>query len=137
MASQTVYIYETAKSEIIELDGNFDTLKVIKTQLPTQKLSIQEIDSLRKEVDNEQWKTLNPLLPTFKSEAERMLVFNDQIWLQSNLRGDYQKWFVLSMDGEITKVVHFPKNVLVTHISEHHIGVRLDDTIFALFEAVE
>lgn len=66
-----------------------------------------------------------------------MLIHKDQIWVQSNIRGEFQKWFVLSMDGEITKIVHFPKNVLVTHISDHHIGVRLDDTTFALFEAVE
>lgn len=134
---RTIFVYETAKSTVVELNGNFDTLKVIKTQLPTQKLSNQEVDSLRKEADNEQWKTLHPLLPEFKSEAEKMMVFNDEIWLQSNLRGEFQKWFVLNMDGEITKVVHFPKNVLVTHISNHHIGVRLDDTTFALFEAVE
>ena len=43
----------------------------------------------------------------------------------------------MNQDGEVEKVVNLPKNTYLTHISEHHLGVRLDDSTFGLYEAVD
>jgi len=133
----SLFVYETSKSEIVEIDANFDTLSITPVNLPKQKLNDTEIDSLRDGERNEQWQTMREYLPEYKSAAERFFYNDKQFWLQSNLRGNYQKWFVLNKDGQIIKVVHLPKDVMVTHVSNEHFGVRLDDSTFALFEAVD
>ncbi len=135
--NKSLFIYETSKSEIIEIDAYFDTLSTTSVNLPKQKLSDTEIDSLRDGERSEQWKTMSSYLPEFKSEAERFFYNKNRFWLQSNLRGDYQKWFVLNMDGQIIKIARFPKNVMVTHISDENIGVRLNDVEFSLFENIK
>lgn len=139
--NRTLLNFDTSTSIIVELDFNFDTLRVIPINLPVEKLSNEEINSIKNDIDDDrrvdQWKTMKPFIPEFKSKADKMLFHDNNIWLQSNLRGDSQKWFVLNMEGKIIKVVHLPKDVMVTHISEHHLGIRLDDSTFALFEAVE
>lgn len=132
--NKSVFIYETSKSQMIEINTGFDTLNTVLLNLPREKLNDTEIDSLRGDERSEQWKTMSAYLPEFKSVAERFFYNNKQFWLQSNLRGDYQKWFVLNMEGQIIKIVNLPKDVMVTHVSNENIGVRINDVEFALFE---
>lgn len=131
--NHSLFVYETSKSKIIEVDVNFDTLRTIPVNLLKQKLSETEIDSLRAGERNERWKTMREYLPEFKSVAERFFYNDNQFWIESNLRGDYQKWFVLNMEGQIIKVVHLPKDGMVTHISDDNIGIRMSDSEFALY----
>ncbi|MFY0685154.1 MAG: hypothetical protein JXR20_11415 [Balneola sp.] len=139
--NESIFMFDTRTSVIAEVDFNYDTLRVIPVSLPAELLNDAEIDSIRKDASKvkniDSWKSMKPMLSEYKSVAENILFYNENIWLQSNLRGDYQKWFVLNMDGKIIKAVHLPKDGMVTHISEHHLGVRLDDATFGLFEAVE
>lgn len=132
--NQSLFIYETSKSQIIEINADFDTLNTVPVNLPLETLSDAEIDSLRDGERDEQWKTMREYLPEFKSTAERFFYNDNQFWLQSNLRGDYQKWFVLNIDGQIIKVVNLPKEVMVTHVSDDNIGVRMNDSEFALYK---
>lgn len=47
-----------------------------------------------------------------------------------------KSWFVLNSEGEVLKRVMLPKNSYLTHIHKDHLGVRLDDSTFALFESL-
>lgn len=136
--NESILTFDTRTSIIAELDFNFDTVRVIPVSLPKEALNNTEKDSIRKDVSKDKavdrWKTMKSMLPEFKSVAENMLLNNGKIWLQSNLRGKYQKWFVLNMKGQIIKVVHLPKDGMVTHVSDENIGVRLNDTEFSLFK---
>lgn len=131
--NQSLFVYETSKSEIVELSSDFDTLNTIRINLPVQKLSDSEVDSLREGESGEQWKTMSSYLPEFKSEAEQFFYNNNRLWVQSNLRGDYQKWFVLNMKGRIIKIALLPKDGMVTHVSDENIGVRINDVEFAVY----
>jgi hypothetical protein len=42
-----------------------------------------------------------------------------------------QEWIVLDQDGTHQFRVQFPKEGMVTHISDQHIGFRADDHLFA------
>ncbi|MEX0660747.1 MAG: hypothetical protein WEA58_13890 [Balneolaceae bacterium] len=44
---------------------------------------------------------------------------------------------MLNQDGEPEMRVQLPKEGMLTHISEHHIGFRADDHLFALYELEE
>jgi hypothetical protein len=138
--SETLFSFDTKTSLIAELNYNFDTLNVIPINLSKELINEEEKDSLRKNANTDKaidrWKTIQPLLPEYKSVAEKMLVHGNHIWLQSNLRGDYQKWFVLNKKGKIQKIVNLPKDGMVTHISNESIGIRMDNSTFGLFEAV-
>lgn len=132
--------FDTRTSQIAELDYNFDTLKVIPVNLPTELLDDAEIEDIKKHAKRdkgvERWKTIEPQLPRYKTVAEKMFFNKNQIWLQSNLRGSSQRWFVLNMDGQIIKIVHLPKDGTVTHVSDKHLGIRLDDSTFSLYTPV-
>jgi hypothetical protein len=132
---QTLYLFNTDSPVIAEVDFNFDTLSTIPVNLPLEKVSQAEKDSLEKAYDDpDQWRTVEPLLPEIKSAAGDMKYKNGVFWLKSFLRGAYQKWFVLNEKGQILCVVNLPKKSILTHISEQNIGLRLDDTHFALYE---
>ncbi|MGF1670909.1 MAG: hypothetical protein ACFCU6_10695 [Balneolaceae bacterium] len=113
-----------------------DTIRTIPADLPRDEISRTEIDSLQKRYDG-RWRDIRDHLPERKAVAENMIV-DDQyrIWLQLTRESDFQEWVVLDMDGNPQKIVRFPEGVMITHISRHHIGVRLDDHIFALYEAL-
>ncbi len=136
--TESLYSYWTGSSKIAKLSSTLDTLATIPMDLPTQKLSDAAHDSLEAETRDRQWKTLKDKLPDIKSPVERMLIdTKGRFWLKLNYRGDTQKWLVMNRGGKFQKVVHLPRGSMLTHISEHHLGVRLDDTTFALFEPVE
>lgn len=139
---QSVFLLNSGSNLIAEVDFSFDTLRTISVKLPMQELSETERDSLRQYlIDDESeefWAPMSELLPEFKTPAERMLIdWKDRIWLKSNIRGNYDKWFVLSQEGEIELIVKMPRNSDITHISRYHIGVRLKDHLFALYKPVD
>lgn len=137
-ASETVLMFDTRTDIIAELNSNLDTIGTIKVNIPAEKLSTLDKDSMKAdERYTEDWEYLEPYLPEEKAVAENMLVFRDQIWLQTNIKGDKVKWLVLNERGEIIMQVDLPDKSMLTHISEYHLGVRLNDTEFALFEPVE
>ena len=106
--------------------------------LPAQPLSDAEYDSIEAETRDREWKTLKDELPNMKTPVERMLIDEQgRFWLRLNYRGDTQQWLVMSDDGEYQKIVHLPRGSMLTHVSNHHLGVRLDETTFALFKPVD
>lgn len=134
-SDQSLYIYWTGSSQIAEVSESFDTLRTISIELPKQKLSSEERDSIREKTRPEQWKTLGNLLPDVKAPVEKMKVDpKGRFWLRLNYRGETQQWLILSPKGKAQKIVHLPKGGMLTHISEDHLGVRINDVTFALFE---
>lgn len=133
---KSLLTFDTRTNIIAEIDANFDTLSAVELNLPKEKLSRAELDTIRNQQGENRWKYIEPLLPEYKSVAQEMMYFNDRIWLKSNLRGNFIKWLVLNMNGDIEQIVHLPQESMLTHISEHHLGLRLDDVTFALYEPV-
>ncbi|MEX0719298.1 MAG: 6-bladed beta-propeller [Balneolaceae bacterium] len=133
---QSLLIFDTRTNIIAEIDANFDTLNTIRVNLPKEKLSTSERNEIKSSYRNEKWKTVEPFLPEYKATADKMIFHNENIWLKSNLWSDYQKWLVINMDGQIEQLVNLPKESMLMHISKQHLGVRLDDVTFALFEPV-
>ncbi|MEP1151893.1 MAG: hypothetical protein ABJH08_09210 [Balneola sp.] len=135
---ESLFLYNTGSDHIAEVDFNFDTLRTISVSFPTEEITRVEIDSIKKVVQEaEILDNLVSRMPKLKTPIERMLIdHKNRFWLKSNLRGNHEKWFVMNQDGDIVKVVNLPKNTFLTHISEHHLGVRIDDSTFGLFEAV-
>ena len=58
------------------------------------------------------------------------------IWGNLNSVSGFDQWLAVSLRGEQLSIVNFPKDSMLTHISENHLGVRLDDITFALFEVL-
>lgn len=134
----SVFIYWTGSPLIAEINHNFDTLRTIEVALTAEALSNAERRSVQEESRSEQWLTMRNLLPEYKTPVENMLTDDkDRIWLQLNYSGETQQWLILNTDGTKEKVVHLPVGSMLTHISEHHLGVRMDDATFALFEPVD
>lgn len=133
----TLFLFDTRTNIIAEINADFDTLNTISVNLPREKLSQSEKDSLKTELSSEEWKSIEPYLPEYKAVADKMLLSENHIWLESNLDAQFTKWFVLNLKGEIEQIVNLPKGSMLTHISEHHLGVRLDDVTFALYEPVD
>jgi hypothetical protein len=134
---KTLLLYDTRTDVIAEINADFDTLRTIAVDLPTEEISSDERTEFKAEIDvfpSADWSLISESLPDAKAPADAMLYNNDQIWLKSNLRGESDIWFVLNMDGEMVDVVHLPKGSFLTHVSEHHLGIRLDETNFALYE---
>lgn len=135
---ETIYTFWTGSGEIAELSADFDTLRTIPVELPAQALSSEVRDSLKERYRSEQWKTLREKLPDEKVPVEDMKIDSEnRFWLRLNYRGDTQQWLVLDQEGEPQKIVHLPKESMLTHVSYQHLGVRLDDITFAFFEPVE
>ncbi len=133
-SNNSLFIFNTNTPTIAEINANFDTLSTRAVHLPTETVSKTELDSLKADEMDEQWKTMKVLIPEVKSQADDMIYHNGEFWLKSNLRGNFQKWFVVNSEGEILRIVHLPKEGMLTHVSEHHLGVRMNSTTFALFE---
>jgi len=134
---KSLFVLWADDPQIAELDiMTLDTIRTIPADLPRDEISRSEIDSLQKRYD-ERWRDIRDHLPERKAVAENMIVDDrDRFWLQLTRESDFQEWIVLDKNGTPQKIVRFPKGVMITHISRHHIGVRLDDHIFALYEAL-
>lgn len=135
---ETIYSFWTGSGEIAELSADFDTLRTIPVNLPSQSLSSEVRDSLKERYRSEQWRTLQEKLPDVKVPVEEMkLDEQNRFWLKLNYRGDTAKWLIMNQEGEPQKIVHLPKESMLTHVSENHLGLRLDDITFALYEPVD
>jgi len=138
--TETLYTYWTASDKIAVRNTEFDTLRTISIDLPREELSSSEIDSLREEYSKEQWDTLSDMLPERKVPVEDMYIDDrERFWLRLNYRSeaDTQMWLVTDKEGEPQKIIHLPKGVMLTHVSVHHLGVRLGPSSFALYEPIE
>lgn len=134
---KTLLMYDTRTDVIAEINASFDTLQTISVELPRQEVSSAEKDSIKAEVDAydfADWGTVEPYIPTVKAAADDMLYHNNEIWLKSNFRGNHQKWMVINMDGQVIKEVQLPKGSRLTHVSDEHLGIRLDEVTLALYE---
>jgi hypothetical protein len=80
---------------------------------------------------------MEPLLPEYKAIADDLIIDEQHnFWLKLNHRSEYQKWLILSESGDKLAIVHLPKDGMLTHVSDQHLGYRLDDHKFALLEPV-
>lgn len=131
--SKTLFLFDTSTDLIAEINTSYDTVNTIPVNLPTEELSQAERDSIRSDHMDEQWKTMQELLPKVKAPVNRMIYHEGEFWMESNILGDTEMWLVLNSDGQITHRVHLPKDSMLMHISDEHLGVRLDDVTFALF----
>lgn len=136
--SETLFLCDTETSRITEITSDFDTLQTISLNLPSQELSPEERDSLKEDSGPRYEKSLEEKLPEIKTPVEEFKVdHRNRFWLRLNYRGTTQKWLVLDPEGEPLKIVHLPKGGMLTHISPDHLGVRLDDVTFGVFEPVD
>lgn len=135
---QTFWTMWTESGEIAELNTEFDTLQTVKVQLPTQDISSAEIETLEKRYQKGMWEVMQDMLPNQKVAVEDMrLDERGRFWLKLNYRSDYDQWLIVDSTGTPQKIVQLPKDVILTHVSDHHLGVRLGSSTFALYEPVE
>ncbi|MEX0723581.1 MAG: hypothetical protein WD053_06880 [Gracilimonas sp.] len=130
---KTLFTFDTATNLIAEIDADFDTVRTITVNLPTEEISSTERDSMETAYDDLRWNTLKDVLPKVKASVNNMIYHKGEFWMESNILGETEMWLVLNTQGQITRVVHFPKDSMLMHISDEHLGVRLDDVTFALF----
>lgn len=130
---KTLFLFETSTNHIAEINASYDTLNTIQVNLPTEELSQAERDSMRSGYMDEQWKTMQELLPEVKAPVSKMIYHKGELWMESNILGDSEMWLVLNEEGQITRVVHLPKDSMLMHVSNEHLGVRLNDVTFALY----
>ncbi len=134
----TLYLFDTRTDIIAEVNAAFDTVHTINVSLPSELVNQRDIDSLKSDPNfSEDWEQIDPYLPELKAKASAMLISEKYIWIQTNLRGKYSQWQILSKEGKLIRKVYLPAKSMLTHISGHHLGVRLNDSEFALFEPVE
>lgn len=132
-----IYLYWSGSDRIAQVDRSLDTVRVIEIDTRKERLARAEIDTIRANNDRIQWRTLRPMLPEYKAFADKMLIDHDQnFWLKLNHAGTDQPWLVVSPEGKNKAIVKLPRKALLTHISDRHLGVRLDEVTFALYEPV-
>ena len=136
------YVSWSENSQIAELDSELDTIRTIDVRLERTPVSEDELADIEEEFSDHhpnQLRSVMDLLPDRKVSYEEMMVdHQNRIWLKlTRWHENDQEWLILSEEGEPEKRVLLPKEGMLTHISEHHLGFRKDDHIFALFEAVE
>lgn len=147
-SKESLFLFETNSEIIAEVDANFDTLRTISVILPTERVTEAERDSIRSSILNDYkdssldvsplWDALKGQLPQSKAPVEEMRIdWKGRFWLKSNLRSKYDQWFVLNQDGNLEKLVNLPRDAHLTHISKHHLGIRLKDHLFGLYESVD
>jgi len=136
---QFIHAFWPEENTIAKLDINtLDTLQTLPVELPRERISGAERDSLENKYRPEQWKTVDELLPDIKTPADKMLIDqNGNIWLRLTRHYDsVQEWLVLNAGGTPIHRVHLPKDGMLTHISNHHLGFRADDHLFAIYEPI-
>lgn len=131
--NRTLFIFDTGTNVIAELNADLDTVRTIPVNLPTEEISSAERDSMQAEYNDLRWNALEHVLPDVKAPVNDMIYHEGEFWMESNILGDTEMWLVLNSEGQITHRVHLPKESLLMHISDEHLGVRLDDVTFALF----
>lgn len=134
-----LYTFWPEDSQITVFDPiQLDTIRTIPIDLISESLSSTERDSLEGEYQQEQWETVDKLLPDQKVPADKMIVdHHNRIWLKLTLESDKQQWIVWGQEGSPIMRAQFPREGIVTHISDHHIGFRADNHLFSLYEVPE
>lgn len=137
---ESIYVSWTESNEIVQVDFSFDTLRTIQVNLEWERLERSEMDSLEQNIGDRSpdlWRAVAEKLPEYKVSYDGMITDHlDQIWLKLTRKSEWQEWLVLSTDGDPLQIIRLPKEGMLTHVSEHHIGFREDDHIFALYEPV-
>lgn len=139
---ESFYVSWSENSQIAELNSDLDTIRTIDVKLERLPISENELMDIEEEFSDHhpnQLQSVMDLLPDRKVNYEEMIVdHQNRIWLKmTRWHENDQEWLVLSEEGEPLKRVFLPKDGMLTHVSEHHIGFRKDDHLFALFEAVD
>lgn len=130
------FLFWTGSDRIAMINTEFDTVSTFSLNLEAQPLSSAERDTIREEIGDEFWRTMREELPERKALADRMMTdTHGNIWLMLNYTSEYDQWLVVNRAGEHQKVVNLPKNSMLMHVADDHLGVRLDDVTFAFFEA--
>lgn len=129
-----IYLYGSDGEKIAQLDASLDTTEVISLDLQPELLTEEEADSVRMEYP-EYWDSMQSLLPEYKALADRLVMGpQNNFWLKLNHANEYEQWLMVSDQGVLLQIIQLPKNSMLTHVSEEHLGVRLNDTTFALYE---
>lgn len=136
--NSTFYSLWTEEQTIASLTTSLDTAYTITFDLSREQLSRDEINTIKDDQPNNLWRTMEPLLPAYKAIADDMIT-DDQnnFWLKLNHRSEFQKWLILSDSGDMLAIVQLPKDGILTHISDQHLGFRIDDHVFALLEPIK
>lgn len=128
------YLYGSGRQKIAQLDTSLDTVEVISFDLEPELVTRAESDSIRAK-NPEYWDSMQSLLPEYKALADRLIIDpENNFWLKLNHANEYEQWLIVSDLGELLQIVQLPKDSMLTHVSDEHLGVRLDDITFALFE---
>lgn len=136
--NSTFYSLWTDEQTIASLTTSLDTANTITFDLSQEKLSRDEINEIRDDLPGSLWRNMDPLLPEYKAIADDMIIDGqNNFWLELNHRSEYQKWLILSPSGEKLAIVQLPKDGMLTHVSDQHLGFRLDDHVFALLEPIK
>ncbi len=136
--SGTFYVMQPGEAKITIMNTEPDTIDTIPFNLEPERINEEELASIRADVSHEMWRSMQPLLPEYKAMASSMMTDpNGNIWLRLNHRSVMHHWLIISPEGEHKALVQLPEEAMLTHISGHHLGVRLDHHQFALFEAVD
>ena len=132
-----IYLFKSDGQRIAQLDASLDTVQVVSLDIESELITRTELDSLRAEYP-EYWASMQSMLPEYKAVADQLMIdHKNNFWLKLNHSSKYQQWLVASGQGELLQNVRLPKGSMLTHISEKHLGVRLDDITFALFDYPE
>lgn len=131
--NRTLFTFDTGTDVIAEVNADLDTVRTITVNLPTEEISSAERDSMEADYNDLRWDALKNVLPEVKAPANNMIYHEGEFWIESNILGDTEMWLVLNSEGQITRAVHLPKESMLMHVSDEHLGVRLDDVTFALF----
>lgn len=137
-----IFVSWTETNEIAKLTADFDTVTTLQIPLEKEPLTRAEIDSLEEWTNSnrhhDQWRTIEEKLPETKVSFDEFKIDHlDRFWLKLTRQSADQEWMVLSADGDPQKMVRLPKEGMITHISEDHIGFRENDYTFSLYEAVQ
>lgn len=137
-----IFVSWTETNEIAKLTADLDTVTTLQVPLEKEPLTRAEVDSLEEWTNSNshhnQWRTIEEKLPETKVSFNELKIDHlDRFWLKLTRQSADQEWLVLSADGEPQKTVRLPREGMITHISEDHIGFRENDYTFSLYEPVE
>jgi len=136
-ATGTLTLFYSGGDRLAKINAGFDTLSVVELPVEPEGVSEGEIAEFREDSRAEVWREMKSLLPEDKALAEDMLIDGSgNHWLKLNHRSDHDQWLVIDAEGKPLTLVNLPEGSMLTHVSKNHLGVRLDEVTFALFEAV-
>lgn len=133
-----LFLFWSGDNQIVQIDNKLDTLGSISLDVEPQSLTSAEVDTIREETNPDIWQSMKNLLPKQKALVDDLLIDHENnFWVKLNYVSDYQQWLIVSEEAEILQIVQLPKDAMLTHVSEDHLGVRLDNVTFSFFEPVQ